>query len=664
MNAAALPESPPAMSAPTEPIEPVRLDASDLDPNGDPRVDLDAFVNARWRARHPVPADRSCWDTFAVLAERTLSIEAAIAKDCASIAARPGAVERIVGDFWTSGMRAQPDDAPLVAELARIDRLDSARAIAAYIGDRHARGLGVVFRLDVDPDFDAPEQMIAYVSQAGLGLPDRDDYFDTSSRGIARRRAYLAHIAAMLALAGCNDVSLADDVLAFETTLAAASISRRVLARDIGQRYCPISTDAADRATPQFHWSTFFGELGIVPPARFSLAPPGFFAAMDEALRAVPVSVWRAYLRYHTVDEAAPYVGGAAASRHHAFHGETLRGQRIAPPLWKRVLATIDAHVGEAMGELYVARAFDAASKAQVVALAEALRSALRARLGSRDWMGIETREAAQRKLAALRFKIAYPERWRDGSGLRTTASSFYANVAAARAFNQQERIAHIGRPVDAERWPMPPQTVNARYDPQRNEIVFPAALLAPPFFAPDADAALNFGGIGAVIAHEMIHAFDDQGSRFGADGRFENWWSAADRARFDALATRMSERFDALVTSGERVDGRLTLGENMADFGGLAVAFDALATVTAGAPDPLVDGYTQAQRFFLSWAVLWRQNLTLAEASLRIRSDPHAPAAVRANAAPSDLPAYAEAFGARPGDPMRVEGADRIGIW
>ncbi len=529
MNAAALPESPPAMSAPTEPIEPVRFDASDLDPNGDPRVDLDAFVNARWRARHPVPADRSCWDTFAVLAERTLSIEAAIAKDCASIAARPGAVERIVGDFWTSGMRAQPDDAPLVAELARIDRLDSARAIAAYIGDRHARGLGVVFRLDVDPDFDAPEQMIAYVSQAGLGLPDRDDYFDTSSRGIARRRAYLAHIAAMLALAGCNDVSLADDVLAFETTLAAASISRRVLARDIGQRYCPISTDAADRATPQFHWSTFFGELGIVPPARFSLAPPGFFAAMDEALRAVPVSVWRAYLRYHTVDEAAPYVGGAAASRHHAFHGETLaRPAHSGAALEAR--AGYDRRArrrgdGRALRCACFRRRVQGAGRRDRRSAALGVAHAARlARLDGRSKRGSRASESLRRCVSRSPIRSA------GATGrvfARRRARSTRTSLAA-RAFNQQERIAHIGRPVDAERWPMPPQTVNARYDPQRNEIVFPAALLAPPFFAPDADAALNFGGIGAVIAHEMIHAFDDQGSRFGADGRFENWWSAA----------------------------------------------------------------------------------------------------------------------------------------
>jgi len=653
--------------APGAPIEPIRFDVRDLDSGADPRVDLDAFVNARWRAGHPVPADRSCWDAFTILAERSLALQAEIAAAAAAASdARSGSAERIVGDFWSSANASACDIEAIAPELARIERLDSPAAIAAYLRDRHARGLGVVFRVDVAPDFADPATSIAFVAPAGIGLPDRDDYFDATSHGIARRRAYLAHVQATLEISGSVQVAaFAEDVLALETRLAEGMASRRELARDIAQRYRPIDIDAADRATPHFRWSTFFRELGIEPPERISMAMPAFFAAMNDALATVPVAIWRAYLMHHTADDAARYVGGNLAAQHHVFHGEMLRGQRIATPRWKRVLETIDAEVGEAMGELYVARSFEPAAKGQVAALCEALRAALRTRLRRLPWMGARTREAALCKLEALRFKLGCPERWRDWSGLRTNPSSLYENVAAARCFNQQERVARIGRPVDPARWPMPPQTVNAGYDPQRNEIVFPAALLAPPFFDADADAALNLGGVGAVIAHEMIHAFDDQGSRFGADGRFENWWTAEDRSRFDALAARMSGRFDKFASGGgDRVDGRLTLGENIADFGGLAVAFDALASVTAGTRDPLIDGYTQPQRFFLSWAALWRQNLTLGEASFRIRHDTHAPAGLRANAAPSDLPAYAEAFSTGPGDPMYVEPADRIGIW
>jgi putative endopeptidase len=649
-------------------IEPVRFDVRDIDPGADPRVDLDAFVNARWRARNPVPADRSCWDTFAVLSERTLAIQAEIAEAAASVTAPAGSAERIVGDFWRSGNRASnaQDLALLSAELARIEQLDTSEAIAAYIRERHARGLGIVFRVDVDADFADPAQNIAFISQSGLGLPDRDDYFDASSHGIARRRAYLAHVQAILEFAGLpSSVTAADDVLALETRLAEASHSRRQLARDVGARFRPIDIDAADRSTPRFPWSVFFGNLGVVVPARFSLAMPRFFAVMDEALRSTPAAVWRAYLLHHTLDDAAPSCGGELAARHHVFHGETLRGQRTPAPRWKRALETIDAHIGEAMGELYVARCFTPESRRRVRDLAEELRAALRARLENLAWMSDTTRRAALGKLSSLTFKIGYPDRWRDWSGLVTSADSLYSNVLAARQFNQRDRLQRIGQPVDRSLWPMPPQRVNAGYVPQRNEVVFPAAILAPPFFDPGADDALNYGGIGAVIAHELIHAFDDQGSRFGADGRLDDWWTADDRAHFDALAARMIERFDAQPAGGsDKVDGRLTLGENIADFGGLAVAFDALRNASVDRTDALLDGYTQSQRFFLNWAVLWRQNLTLGESYFRISNDTHAPAGVRANSAAANLAAYADAFACRPDDPMGLAADERINIW
>jgi putative endopeptidase len=279
--------------------------------------------------------------------------------------------------------------------------------------------------------------------------------------------------------------------------------------------------------------------------------------------------------------------------------------------------------------------------------------------------MGDTTRRAALRKLSTLDFKIGYPDRWRDWSDLATNTHSLYANVQAARRFEQRERLARIGQPVDRSLWSMPAQRVNAGYGPQRNEVVFPAAILAPPFFDRDADAPLNYGGIGAVIAHEMIHAFDDQGSRFDADGSLENWWTGDDRARFEAQAARMIERFDMQPTGGsDRVDGRLTLGENIADFGGLAVACDALDNMSAGTTDPLIDGYTRKQRFFLNWAVLWRQNLTLGESYFRISNDTHAPAGLRANAAAANLAAYASAFACRPGDAMSVAASERIELW
>jgi putative endopeptidase len=657
---------------PREPISPIRFDARDLDPATSPRVDLDAFVNARWRAANPVPPDRTCWDSFSILAERALQIEAEIADASARLDAPAGSIERIVGDFWVSGMQAStPDGIELLrAELARIDALETPAEIAAYLRDRHARGIGVVFNLDVEPDFADPARTIAYISQGGLGLPDRDDYFDATRRGIARRQTYATHLTALLELSGIgasDATAQADDAFAFESQLAGVSMSRKVLARDIGARFNPVDIDDADRRNPLLLWRAYFEALGIDAPARFSLAMPEFHAKVAQILTTTAPHVWRAFLRCRTLDDAAPFLDEDFARQHHRFHEEALRGQKVMKPRWKRVLGAIDAHVGEAMGPLYVAQTFHAHAKQQVLALVDRLRDALKRRLENVAWMGETTRAAALRKLAALNVKIGYPDRWRDWSGLCTSRNNLYANVLAARAFNQRWRVQQIGKPTDRTLWPMPPQTANAGYDPQRNEIVFPAAILAPPFFDAEADPALNYGGIGAVIAHEMIHGYDDQGSRFGPDGRFESWWADTDRARFDALGARMVRQFDALHTSGgDRIDGRLTLGENIADFGGIAVACDALrAALTAeDRPDPMLDGYTRMQRFFLNWAVIWRQNLTLGEAHFRLKADKHAPSSVRANAAPAALDEYAQAFGCEPGDPMQQPIEERVSIW
>ncbi|MGH8172263.1 MAG: M13 family metallopeptidase, partial [Rhodanobacteraceae bacterium] len=526
------------------------------------------------------------------------------------------------------------------------------------------------FRLDVEPDFDDPTRTIACIRQGGLGLPDRDDYFDATPHGIARRQAYATHLAALLGLAGIdmtNAARQADAALAFETELAAVSMSRQTLARDIGAQFRAVDIDEADRQSPHFPWRAYFEQVGIEAPQRFSLAMPAFHAKVAELLAGTPPEVWRAYLRCRTLDEAAPFLDDVFAQQHHRFHEEALRGQKIMKPRWKRVLGAIDAHVGEAMGRLYVERTFAPDAKQDVLALVDSLRDALRRRLERVEWMGESTRAAALRKLAALNVKIGYPDRWRDWSGLSTSPRSLYANVLAAKAFNQRWRVQRIGKATDRTLWPMPPQTVNAGYDPQRNEIVFPSAILAPPFFDANADAALNYGGIGAVIAHEMTHGYDDQGSRFGADGRFDAWWAEEDRTRFEALGARLVQQFDALRNSdGGPINGRLTLGENIADFGGIAVACEALQNTLAASKraDPMLDGYTQSQRFFFAWATIWRQNLTPDEARFRLKSDIHAPAAARANTAPAALDAYVQAFDCEAGDPMCQAPDERVHIW
>jgi len=632
------------------PVEPVRFKAHDLDPSTNPLDDLDTFVNARWRANHPLPPDRSSWDCFTILHERSLQIQAEIAF-VASAADERSDAERVVGDLWASGMRATDDSAArrLREELQRIEALETPTAIAAYLCERHARGWPLLFAFDVEADFDDPRANIACIRQAGLGLPDCSHYLDAGA--VALREAYAVHIAALLQWQGfaaphANERARA--VLALETRLAAVSTPRRTLARDIEQRQRRVALADADRYGGPFSWSAFFTAQNVAPPVHFSLAMPAFHAEWAALLVGTTPESWRAYFSVHTIDSLAAAIGGELAQLQHHFYGDILRGQKQPKPRWKQVLETINAHAGDALGELYVTRTFSPAARQRADDLAVRLRRSLRTRIDALDWMSDATKTRALCKLDALRVKIGHPLQWRDWSALPTTDEDWLGNLLALRAFDHRRMLAKLGRPVDADEWSMPPQTVNAGYDPQRNEVVFPAAILQPPFFDADADDALNYGGIGAVIAHEMTHAFDDQGSRFGPDGRFENWWSELDRERFDAAAQRLVDMFDAMtIAGGEHVDGRLTLGENIADFGGLAIACDALGLTLADdrTADPMLDGYDQRQRFFLAWATLWRQNLAPAEARTRLRVDPHAPAALRANAAPSNMAEFAQAF-------------------
>jgi putative endopeptidase len=651
-----------------EPIEPVRFDVGDLDLTIDPLLDLDAFVNARWRAANPVPPDRSAWDCFSVLHERSLQIQAVIAVDVAS-GEPSGAAARIVGDLWISGMSAAASSSidALRHELHVIESLGSTTALIDYLGERHARGWPVLFGFDVVADFDDPSMHVACVTQAGLGIPDPDIYREVGTQALLD--AYALHIAALLAWSGVdeNEVrTLAGHVVAFEQRLAAVSITPPVFARDMALRQHHVALDEADAITPGFSWRSFFERQGVEPPSTFSLAMPAFHREWSAMLVDTPLGVWRAYVACQTLAGVAPHVGGELGIVHHRFHGETLRGQSSPVPRWKQVIASINAFAGEAMGELYVERTFASGAAEKARALVERVRAALRARLIRLDWMSDATRNHALRKLAAMRAKIAHPPRWREWSSVRTSPDDWLGNLLAIRAYEHAWTLSKLDHPVDVDEWHMTPQTVNAGYDPQTNQVVFPAAILQPPFFDEKADDAFNYGGIGAVMAHEMTHGYDDQGSRFGIDGRFENWWSEEDRERFNRRADLLVALIEReAVSTADPVDGRLTLGENIADFGGLAVAFDAFCgTIDAGtAVDPPIGGYTRLQRFFLSWAAIWRRNLTPDEARRRLRIDPHAPAALRANAAPANMPEFARVFGAEASLVEKI-GASCVRIW
>ncbi|MBB5208272.1 M13 family metallopeptidase [Chiayiivirga flava] len=660
------------VSSPASAIEPIRFDAGQLDGDIAACDDLNRFVNDKWLKANPIPGDRVTWGSFEVIGERSLQVQAEIAAAIAKKGdATTGSIDRIVGDFWATGMDEARANAlgiePLEADLAAIDALDSGAEIADWLRANYARGRGFLFGFGPSADFKDSSMQIAYVAQAGLGLPDRDYYFDEDKA--AQREAYVKHIAKVLELSGvpaAEAASQATDVMAFETRLAKVSKSSEELSRDVSLFYNPITPAEADKLTPNFPWTTFFQSQGVAVPAMFSFAIPQFHQEVSTMLQDEDPAHWRAYLRFQTVDNASPFLSDAFATENFNFYSKTLRGQKEQLPRWKRTLNTLNGMAGEALGQAYVKQAFPPESKARMEELVGNLSAALKTRIENLEWMSPATKKKALEKWASFTPKIGYPDKWRDWSGLKTSRESYVDNVAAAIEYNYKWNLAKIGKPVDRTEWGMTPQTVNAYYNPQQNEIVFPAAILQPPFFDPKADDALNYGGIGAVIGHEMIHGYDDQGSRFGPTGNFENWWTDEDKKGFEELTAKLVAQFDDYEAApGAKVNGTLTLGENIADLGGLAVAHDAMKRAQGpDFKDPMIDGYTQDQRFFMNWGTVWRRHFTPEELQVRLKTDSHAPANFRAIGAPSNMGAFAQAFACKPGQPMVRGGDKQILIW
>jgi putative endopeptidase len=557
---------------------------------------------------------------------------------------------------------------PLKADLTAIDGLQDKAAIANYLRSSAAKGDNVLFGFGAESDFKNSAVNMAYASQGGLGLPDSTYY--TDAKNADKLKAYQAHVAKVLELSGvaaADAAKQAEDVVKFETRLAKASKSRVELSRNVELYYNPVTVADADKLTPNFSWTEFFKSQGVAAPEKFSLAMPAFHEEVSKALGDTDPSVWRAYLRFHTVDSASPYLADAFVQENYEFYGKTLNGQKEQKPRWKRVLGTIENDAGEAFGQLYVKVAFSPEAKAKMEELVKNLAASLKDRIQGLSWMSDETKAKAIAKWETFTPKIGYPDKWRDWAGLQTNGDGYLGNMQAARAFNYRYMLDKIGKPVDKTEWGMTPQTVNAYYNATKNEIVFPAAILQAPFFDAKADPALNYGGIGAVIGHEMMHGYDDSGSQFAANGNFDNWWTDADRKAFTERTDQLVAQFDGYESvPGVFVKGKLTLGENIGDLGGLTVAYDALQMALKEDPkaNVEVDGHSQDQRFFMNWATVWRRNFTDGELRVRLNTDPHAPANFRANGAPSNMPSFAAAFQCKAGDAMVRADDKRVVIW
>ena len=668
--AAAAPEAPAALTLDESKLPAAnRFQVADLDTSKNACTDFGGYANGKWLAANAIPSDRSTWGSFEVLGERSTAVQHQLAEQAAADKNATG-VEKIVGDFWATGMDEAKINAqgiePIKAELAAIDALNDQAAIVGYLRSSAAKGQNSLFGFGANADFGDSTKNIAYAMQGGLGLPDPEYYSSAANK--AQLQAYQAHIAKMLELSGvpaADAGAQAKAVIAFETRLAKVSKTSTDLSRDTKLFYNPVTLAEADALTPNFSWTEFFKSQGVAPQEKFSLAIPAFHQEVSKMLADTVPATWRSYLRFHAVEGAAPYLSEAFVNENYNFNGKILNGQKEIKPRWKRVLGTIEDQAGEALGQMYVKVAFPAESKAKMEALVGNLRTALKARIENLAWMSDETKKKAIAKWDTFTPKIGFPDKWREWNGLTTNRDSYIGNVLAANEFNYKWDLSKIGKPVDKTEWGMSPQTVNAYYNPQQNEIVFPAAILQPPFFDANATDEMNYGGIGAVIGHEMSHGYDDQGARFGPTGNFEDWWTPADATAFKGLTGKLIKQFDTYKTAaGGQVSGELTLGENIADLGGLATAYDAMKKATEGTPDPMTDGMTRDQRFFLNWATVWRRNYTPENLAVRLKTDPHAPADFRAIGAPSNLPAFAAAFSCKAGEPMVRSDDQKVVIW
>jgi len=645
------------------------LQTGNIDHSTSPCRDFFQYANGAWFRTTRIPSDFDAWGVDEEIDQRNLGILRDILENAAAQAGEADSPMRKIGDFYAAAMDETAIEAaglaPLRDDLAAIAALKTAGDVATLVRDWHVRGFDVLFELVAQEDLKDSSTNIAYAGQGGLGLPDRDYYLRSDAKSALLRVQYREHVANMLALLGdARPKDEAAHVLELETRLAKASLDSLAL-RDPQNSYHIVAMAQADAAAPHFDWKALFAAGGRDDVQRFSLAQPEFFAAAGKAFGEVPIATWQAYLRWQLINASAPYLGKAFVDADFAFRGRALRGIKDNKPRWKRAIASTDSALGEALGQAYVEKVMPPEARLRALELIGNLKAALRARLEKLDWIGDATRQTAYAKLDTLGAKIGYPDHWRDYSTLEISRDSYYRNMRAAAEFDARRQFAKFDRPVDRGEWDMTPQTVNAYNNPMRNEIVFPAAQLLSPYFDAQADDALNYGAIGGVIGHEMLHSFDDQGSKFDASGNLVDWWSSADRAHFEARTELLVRQFNAYVPIDSlHIDGRLTLGENIADLGGLLVAYDAFKLTTQGRGDDTIDGLTPDQRFFLAYAQSWREQQRPQQLRLQLQSNEHAPAKYRVNGPLSNLPAFAHAFGCRPGDAMVRPAAAAVKIW
>ncbi|HTO87082.1 MAG TPA: M13 family metallopeptidase [Thermoanaerobaculia bacterium] len=639
------------------------IDPADMDLTSKACQNFYLYADGGWLKKNPIPPDYPSWGAFNELEERNREILHQILEKLVSdrVSLSNGSDEQKLSDFYASCMDEKAIDAegiaPLKAELERIEQVGSPAELQAEIARLQVQGTNAVFAFGSEQDRKNATEVIAAAFQGGLGMPDRDYYVKTDGPSKELRSKYLTHVTKMLELAGDakgKAAARAKAILALETKLAEASMTR-VEQRDPEKTYNKMGPQELAALMPNFSWSAYFKDLGMPSLPAVNIGQPKFFEAVNRLMRDVPLEDWKTYLRWKLVAAAAPSLSSKFVDQDFDFNGRILQGTPENLPRWKRCVASTDNALGMALGRIYVRDNFPPESKKRADEMVRNLIAALRTDIPTLSWMSEATKKAALEKLSAFDQKIGYPARWRDYTALTIGRGPYVTNVLNATAFESRRDLAKIGRPVDRTDWEMTPPTVNAYYNPLRNEIVFPAGILQPPFFDGRADDAVNYGGIGAVIGHEMTHGFDDEGRKFDAQGNLKDWWTPQDASNYEKRAACVEQQFSAYVVEGDlHVNGKLVLGESIADLGGLKLAYDAFRKSLSDKPEPgKIDGLTPDQRFFLGWARVWASNDRPEFARLLTNVNPHPLDRFRAIGAPSNMPEFARAFSCAAGDPM-----------
>jgi putative endopeptidase len=647
------------------------IDISDLSTTVRPQDDLYRYANGPWLEQHEIPADKAIYGAFHALSDTAEQDVRAIVEKTVAAGHPDGSEARKVADLYSSFMDEETIERrgaePIADQLALVRRVEDLGGLAEALGQLELQGVNGVFYTWIDVDAKKSDEYVSYVMQGGIGLPDESYYREDTFAEI--RTAYVGHIARMLELAGLPDPSgAAERILELETRIAAGHWDR-VKSRDVTLTYNKVDRAGLEELTPGFDWSRWLTGYDVPEHAiaQVVVREPDFFTAAATALREVELDRWKEWLNWRIVQGAAPLLSKAFVDENFAFYGKTLTGAPELRERWKRGVGVVESALGEALGQLYVAEHFPPAAKARMVELVANLVEAYRQRIDTLDWMGPDTRQRALEKLGTFLPKIGYPDKWKDYSALEVDPADLFGNVRRSVAVETARELAKLGQPVDRTEWKMTPQTVNAYYNPRMNEIVFPAGILQPPFFDLDADDAVNYGAIGAVIGHEIGHGFDDQGSRYDAAGNINDWWTDADRNSFEQRTDKLVAQYDVLAPAevpDQHVNGKLTLGENIGDLGGLSIAYVAYQLSLDGAEPPVIDGLTGSQRFFLSWAHAWSTKTRAEEAARRLAIDPHSPPEFRCNAVVKNIDEFHDTFGVTDGDGMWLAPEERVKIW